>query len=475
MNDHCITGAGLNAATNLTSSSSDYSSDFKNVHFGILDGKFFDSGTIYAAILTKSVPKIPSTDNLSYLLTTIFPLKAAGGSVFKSGEIPMYCHCGNTYDYSFRCYDINHMFLTPLRYYAAPIVFLTIALISGAVFFIGVVIPKVKVMWSILTKQPDYKKDENFYFGPESTHVVVSYMRAIYLLTLGDIKIHSIFWNILLICFISLVEITYFARNFTMPILNFAIDDVGGTIRSAAFVCMALCFCSMIVHWSHTLDLVKRGKSKGCLSILNTSITISFYLFMIAFLVIGLIVALVTNNLVIFFFFFALLYTSLSLIFCVGFTIVGVTILLRLRKGKTNVISVKLTKSTMAINAVNFALVIVAGISMPTFFVGWDMYTVELGLLRGPAYDVCILLGLNCVTYILFTPLESKTVYGESCSEAVHRILNCEIGCLARKEEESTNTETNHPSSSHNSRKTKAFQHIESTNELSESAPRETI
>ncbi|KAG2373110.1 hypothetical protein C9374_012842 [Naegleria lovaniensis] len=433
MNSHCLNAIGITSgASNLTLSSSSYSKDGKGIHFGIMDARYYEPlpPSIYSLTLSKVIPKDPSKDTLSYFMNLYFPL--TNKSLFDANSLPMFCHCGATNDYAYRCYDVNHAFLAPYKYYATCIIFLVVTIVTSVIFVLGVIIPRCSYGYGILSKNRKYQKEEAFYFGSTS-YGPRQYLRAIFLLTLGDIKAHSIFWNSILLVFEYLTQIFSFTRNFSIPILKFVIDDVGGTMRAFVFISLGLCFCCMVIHWSHTLDLINKGKSKGLLSWWNTAITIFFYIFFLCFVIAGIISLVVTQQTSIFFQVLSIFYFSLSILFCVAFTIAGITILVKMRKtrmGSAGVLSVKLTKSTMILNVSNFLLAIIAALSFATYYQGWDIFTVELGLLRSSSYDILLLFASNCVIYILYSSVESEGIYGKKVSENIHQWLNCE--CFGR-------------------------------------------
>ena len=430
MNAHCLTASGLSNEANLTTDSGNnqvmaIEGTKSGVSYGVMDAHFFEAISVYQIVLSKIIPTDPSKDTLALFMNVMFPL--ANTSYFSATSLPMQCHCAFSQDYAFRCYDINHKFLAAFKFSASPIYFLAITLVCGAFFLVGVVIPRTNYILGVLMKKGHFKKDEAFYFDIPNKPIVLQYLKAIYLLTIVDIKSHIVLWNSLLFICSIFTCIFSFLRNFTSPIQNFAIDDVGGTCRAFAFLSLALCFCSMIVHWSHTIDLIKTNKTKALPNKLNTLLTLGFYLFIACFLIAGVVSAAVTKQTTLFFSLLSILYTSLSLIFCIGFTLAGVAILIRMKKTTANIVSIKLTKSTMVMNISNLLLAVAAGISIATYFMGWDIFTVELGLLRSFVYDVLLLHSANCVTYILFTPMEWSLVFGQRSADFISSLLNCDF------------------------------------------------
>ncbi|KAF0981444.1 hypothetical protein FDP41_012101 [Naegleria fowleri] len=451
MTSHCLNSIGISqGASNLTlNNDTPYSKDGKGIHFGIMDARYYEPSppSIYSLTFSKVIPKDPSKDTLSYFMNLYFPL--TNKSLFDASSLPMFCHCGNTNDYAYRCYDVNHAFLAPYKYFATCIIFLVVTMVTSVLFVLGVILPRCSYCYGVLSKNRRFNKDEAFFFGSTTTGPR-QYLRAIFLLTLGDIKAHSIFWNSILLVFSYLTQIFSLTRNFSMPILKFVIDDVGGTLRAFVFISLGLCFCCMVIHWSHTLDLINKGKSKGLLSWWNTAITIFFYVFFLCFVIAGIISLVVTGQTSIFFQVLSIFYFSLSILFCVAFSIAGITILVKMRKTRSgggsasSVLSVKLTKSMMILNVSNFLLAIIAALSFATYYQGWDVFTVELGLLRSTSYDVLLLFASNCINYILYSSVESEGIYGKRVSEGIHRFINCE--CLGgeggRKQQQHYNPST---------------------------------
>ncbi|KAL9649101.1 hypothetical protein ABK040_008478 [Willaertia magna] len=426
---------------NVTSSES---LNYRDFHFAVLDAHLFEPLSIYSGALTKSISKLDNNlDTISRFFNTLY-----NNTVFGVGGAPMFCHCASSNTFAFKCYDSNHNFFLPLKFNASPLLFLALFLIVTIVYTIVIIVPKLYVIIGTLLKLKTFKKDVNFYFTTKFKHPCLSFTKAILLLTIGDIKVHVIFWAYLFNIFLILTEIFSYARNYYSAINIFFIDDVGGSLRAIGMLFLLLAYGTMVIHWQHTMDLFNANTTKANLSKINTIILIVFYVFVAIALLAGIIGSAITKDTFVIFGIFSALYIIIGLVFSVAFTILGVRILLKMKKTSKSIAQLKLTKSIMLLNICNLVVVIIAVLSLPTYLIGFDIYTIEMGLIRSTVYDLWLLSVSIVSFYVLFTPFEFGFVYGKKAADLSQFLLNCEYcGNTTKNTDESSSSAKDYNSS----------------------------
>ncbi|EFC50132.1 predicted protein [Naegleria gruberi] len=241
---------------------------------------------------------------------------------------------------------------------------------------------------------------------------------------LFDIVSHPIIW-------FCISAFAGFLENFFRFLFNFSgVHDFflayfGGVFRAISAICVLCGYSSMVILWSHIIDLSQRkDASNRKLSKINKIILAVFYVALIIALIIALIVFVSVSYygyawvvLAI----FALIYLFT---FEIGFSFYGVKIFLTLRRNNGGVLEYRFTKFILIVSVLFLANWLVVFLCVLTYAFGYDVISVFYGVVRNIFLDSCIFAVLSFSTYMTFKEETFKIVYGDKLTRAVNRLFN---------------------------------------------------
>ncbi|KAG2377791.1 hypothetical protein C9374_008876 [Naegleria lovaniensis] len=226
-----------------------------------------------------------------------------------------------------------------------------------------------------------------------------------------------------------LENVLRFAFNITafMPVYKAYFP---GIFRGLAAIFMICGYSSLVICWSHVIDLANRKAepNRRGLSKLNMIILSIFYSCVIVVGVISVIIFLAVKNYATAWILLSFAVLIYLFTFVIGFTFYGVKILFALRataQEKKNFMEYRFTKFILAVTGLFFIGWLISLGMLVTYIFGYDVLSVFFGLARNQFMDA----GLTAVTalssYITFNDTCFEMTYGKTLTKYVNMIFTC--------------------------------------------------
>ncbi|KAF0983255.1 hypothetical protein FDP41_010320 [Naegleria fowleri] len=220
-----------------------------------------------------------------------------------------------------------------------------------------------------------------------------------------------------------------FAFNFTtfMPLYQVYFP---GIFRGLAAIFMICGYSSLVICWSHVIDLANRKTepNRRGLSKLNIIILSIFYSCVIVVGVISVIIFLAVKNYATAWILLSFAVLIYLLTFVVGFTFYGVKILFALRataQEKKNFMEYRFTKFILAVTGIFFLGWLVSLGMLVTYIFGYDVLSVFFGLARNQFMDSGLTAVMALSSYITFNDTCFEMTYGKKITKYVNMIFTC--------------------------------------------------
>jgi len=398
---HCNNGETIRGP-NVNDTSSLLNDNKTNL--GVVDWRNFVPGTYFSNRYWNN-----QTDSLLDNSLHLFE------SVFRGEkENPLLCWCRNRVEdarigYAYQCDDAYYQFLVPFKY-------LGVGLIMALVFFmllvfmtVYIAVPMFYNKFKAIQSKVNYEKavQENVLV----TTLYLKYVCEEFVMT--DLKPLVLVFLYISITLVVLENLFSFFWNFTFWNSNVSIN-VWGLLRSLEIYFASFSVSSLMVQWSHIVDLLKNNVNKKPLSLFNGVLLGSIYLFNVALIIIGIALSAVFGS-------STYLYTvaGISMIFMpsillVLFTIYGVIIYKRISLTATvSVYHLKFTKFIILFNVTLAVIFVIATITIITFIVSWDVYGLFYGVFKTLILDILSLAIFLLMIYILVIESEIEKCYGD--------------------------------------------------------------
>ncbi|KAF0983254.1 hypothetical protein FDP41_010319 [Naegleria fowleri] len=219
-----------------------------------------------------------------------------------------------------------------------------------------------------------------------------------------------------------------FNYNAFLPMLKSAYFP--GFFRGLAAILIICGYSSLVVSWSHVIDLSKRTiekRGKG-LSKFNMTILSIFYCAVIVVAFITVVVFLSVRNYAVAWIVLTFSVLIYLLTFVVGFTFYGVKIFFALRataQEKKNFMEYRFTKFILFVTGIFFIGWFISLGMLVTYVFGYDALSLFLGISRNQFMDA----GLNAVlivsSYITFSDTCFEMTYGKKATLVLNHVLSC--------------------------------------------------
>ena len=387
----------------------------------------FDSSFIVTELFKRDYLNYLSNNNLldsnttkdTYMkmanLTTIF--KYYMDSIWNSDSaswkstmnLPFNCWCNyQNYDnsyFGFTCSDFYQDYQTAFVYRYSVIVFTLIYASLFVILLLFISIPRIAER--ILTLKKKLNK-----LNVETYKKVLFSIRHIF-----DIVSHPVFWLLLAATCGTIENFLRFIFNFN-SLKPFFDVYFSGLFRALTALCCLCGYSSLVILWSHIIDISNRKDGKQGLSLYNKIILSIFYSCLIVSIIIALIVFVATGN-------YGYAYIVLScaglvymMTFTIGFSFYGVKILVTLRKMDDRpVFEYRFTKFILGVTVIFIITWIVVLLCLITYSFGFDVIGLFFGITRNIFLDACMVVIVAFSSYMTFNVDAFEIIYGERASK----------------------------------------------------------
>ncbi|KAG2375368.1 hypothetical protein C9374_009991 [Naegleria lovaniensis] len=234
--------------------------------------------------------------------------------------------------------------------------------------------------------------------------------------------------------FFTIASLLAFMENFMRILFNFKASNpffknyFSGVFRGLACGFIICGYSSLIISWSHVIDLSNRkttdSKQGNGLSKLNIAILSLFYIAMVIIVIVSLIVFGATKKES-----YAWILLSLCIViylftFVLGFAFYGFRILYKLRKtvgDSKNLMEYRFTKFMLAETGVFLAGCAISALMFVSYVFGFDIMNLFWGMARNTFMDSALTAVISLSSYITFNETAIEMVYGKRILE----ILTC--------------------------------------------------
>ncbi|EFC39732.1 predicted protein [Naegleria gruberi] len=352
---------------------------------------------------------ISDKDNTLHLFETLFQNR---------NENPILCWCKNELygGFAYKCADAYYNFLVRFKYIGTPwwfMFFFTCYLITMTIYN---TIPLVHAKNASIKKKIEQRKSRE-------ANTIRMYL-TIYLeeLFLTDLRPSILLLIYMESSFFFIENMICFLWNYSFMHGSLKNIQLWGCFRALAIYALGYGFSTLMVQWSHIVDLIKSNQSKKKLSKYNLILLISIYIFNAFLIIIAIVLCSILKTSVYLFALAAVAMILVPTILIVSFTTYGIVIYRRLKSYKNvNISQMRFFKFILVFNTALFFGFVLAIIFVPTFISTWDIFGMFVGVFKNFAIDSAGLLATYIITYILINENEFTKCYGIKAS----RILIC--------------------------------------------------
>nr|CAG4717153.1 unnamed protein product [Naegleria fowleri] len=366
------------------------------VNIGIVDWRFFQPDLYHSNKYLKNYSS-NIEDNTLHLFESLFLSETVN---------PLMCWCRNQNGpkFAFQCGDAYQLFFIPFKYFGTPFIIIVLMLSALIISVFYNTIPFVVTKRRKISHQ---WKQEIALRASSKWYLIILGKIMFHQLFLTDLRSAILFFQTCTGVFMIVENIIGFVWNFKFWNSQFENNELYGCFRALSIFSMSLTFTTVLVHWSHVVDLISStshmSNPKRHLSRKNILLLVSIYLFNIMVILIGSVVSGVLKRSTPLFACAAASMILLPSALIVAFTIYSFRIYFRLKRTQTNFVELRFTRFIIILNIGLATAFVLACVFIPTFIARWDILFMAL------------------ITYALCHEEEFKQCYGVSMT----RIFLC--------------------------------------------------